>query len=42
MLRRYLDLGARMAWLSERALAYEQDRPLTIVRMDYYPERFRE
>jgi hypothetical protein len=26
-----------MAWLAERALAYEQDRMLHIVRMDYFP-----
>lgn len=36
-LRRYLELGARQAWLAERALAYEQDRTLNIVRMDYFP-----
>jgi hypothetical protein len=36
-LRRYLELGARQAWLAERALAYEQDRALNIVRMDYFP-----
>lgn len=36
-LRRYLELGAREAWLAERALAYEQDRSLNIVRMDYFP-----
>ena len=39
LLRRYLELGARMAWLTERALAYEQDRLLQIVRMDYFPAR---
>ena len=37
LLRRYLELGAREAWLAERALAYEQDRALQIVRMDYFP-----
>jgi Tc toxin complex TcA C-terminal TcB-binding domain len=37
LLRRYLEMGARMAWLAERALAYEQDRALQIVRMDYFP-----
>lgn len=35
VLRRYLDLGAWSAWLAERALAFEQDRPLRVVRMDY-------
>ncbi len=39
ILRRYLELGTRMAWLAERALAYEQDRPLTIIRLDYFPEK---
>lgn len=37
LLRRYLELGARAAWLAERALAYEQDRTIRIVRMDYFP-----
>ncbi|MET8998438.1 hypothetical protein [Amycolatopsis sp. NPDC004169] len=35
VLRRYLDLGAWAGWLAERALAFEQDRHLRIVRMDY-------
>jgi hypothetical protein len=35
VLRRYLDLGGWSAWLAERALAFEQDRSLNIVRMDY-------
>lgn len=35
VLRRYLDLGAWSGWLAERALAFEQDRSLRIVRMDY-------
>ncbi len=39
LLRRYLEMGARMTWLAERALAYEQDRALHIVRMDYFPAR---
>jgi len=37
LLRRYLEMGARVAWLAERALAYEQDRVLHVVRMDYFP-----
>jgi hypothetical protein len=37
VMRRYLDLGARFAWLAERALAYEQDRSLRIIRFDYFP-----
>ena len=35
VLHRYLDLGAWSAWLAERALAFEQERTLRIVRMDY-------
>jgi hypothetical protein len=37
LLRRYLEMGARTSWLAERALAYEQDRALHVVRMDYFP-----
>jgi hypothetical protein len=37
VMRRYLDLGGRYGWLAERALAYEQDRPLNIIRFDYFP-----
>ena len=33
----YLDMGARFAWLAERALSDEQDRPLDIIRLDYFP-----
>lgn len=39
VLRRYLELGTRVAWLAERALAYEQDRPISIIRLDYFPEK---
>ena len=39
LLRRYLALGARFAWLAERALAFEQNRPFDIVRLDYYPRK---
>ena len=35
VLRRYLDLGAWAAWLAERALAFEQDRHIRLIRMDY-------
>ena len=37
IMRRYLELGARYAWMAERALAYEQDRSIRIVRFDYFP-----
>jgi hypothetical protein len=39
LMHRYLDLGARTAWMAERALAYELDQPIDVVRMNYYPER---
>ncbi len=39
LMRRYLELGARFAWLAERALAYEQDRTLGIIRFDYFPPK---
>ncbi len=38
-LRRYLELGTRTGWLSERALAYEQDRVINVMRLDYFPEK---
>ncbi len=37
VLRRYLALGGRFGWRAERALAYEQDRQVNIVRLDYFP-----
>ena len=37
VMRRYLTLGGRYGWLAERALAFEQDRTLDIVRFDYFP-----
>jgi hypothetical protein len=39
IMRRYLELAGRHAWLAERALAYEQDRPIDVVRFDYFPEK---
>lgn len=41
LIRRYLDLAARTAWLAERALAYEQNRDVRIIRMNYYPKAMR-
>lgn len=38
VLRRYLALGTRYGWLAERALAYEQDRKIDIIRLDYIPK----
>jgi hypothetical protein len=37
LLRRYLELATAHAWLAERALAYEQDRRIGIVALDYMP-----
>lgn len=41
LIRRYLDLAARTGWLAERALAYEQNRDVRIIRMNYYPKAMR-
>ena len=37
VLRRYLEVATRAAWLAERALAHEQGRQLHIIRFDYFP-----
>jgi hypothetical protein len=39
VMQRFLDLGARFGWLAERALAYEQDRAIRIIRLNYFPQR---
>ncbi len=39
VMRRFLVLGARYAWMAERALAYEQNRPINIIRFDYFPQK---
>lgn len=36
-MQRYLELGAWSGWLAERALAFEQARPVKIMRYDYWP-----
>jgi hypothetical protein len=41
LMRRYLDLAGRTAWLAERALAFEQDRGLGIIAFDYFPRNLR-
>ncbi len=41
LMRRYLDLAGRTAWLAERALAFEQDRELGIIGLDYFPRNLR-
>jgi Tc toxin complex TcA C-terminal TcB-binding domain len=42
VLRRYLELSARSAWFAERALAYEQDRPIRVIRFDYFPVKYQD
>lgn len=37
LMRRYVELGARTAWLAERALAFEQNRAVRIVKLNYLP-----
>lgn len=38
--RRYLSLATRVGWLAQRALSYELNTTIAILRMDYYtPER---
>ncbi|MCJ1243563.1 hypothetical protein MMC30_000760 [Trapelia coarctata] len=34
--RQYLNLATRFSWLAERALSYEQNLDIAIIRMDYY------
>ena len=41
LMRRYLDLAGRTAWIAERALAFEQDRELGIITFDYFPRNLR-
>jgi hypothetical protein len=41
LLARYLELGARTGWLAERALAFEQNGELHIIRLDYFPMNLR-
>jgi hypothetical protein len=35
ILRRYLDLGSRSAWIAQRALSFEQDRDIQVIRSSY-------
>src|SRR4029453_16481275 len=37
LLKRYIDLGARFAWFSERALSHEQAGPIDLVKLNYFP-----
>ena len=38
LLQRYLDVGARLAWFAERALAYELGAELGLIKVDYFPQ----
>jgi hypothetical protein len=37
LMRRYVELGARTAWMAERALAFEQGRAVNIIKLNYLP-----
>lgn len=41
LMRRYVELGARTGWLAERALAFEQNRTVEIIRKNYSPKSIR-
>jgi hypothetical protein len=41
LMRGYIDLGARHAWLSERALAFDQNREIRVIKMNYFPSDLR-
>jgi hypothetical protein len=41
LMRRYVDLAGRTAWMAERALAFEQDRVLDMIAFDYFPRNLR-
>lgn len=40
-MRRYIELGARWAWFAERALAFEQNREIHIIRLNYVQSALR-
>jgi hypothetical protein len=40
IMRRYLELGTRYAWLAERALSFDQDREIDIIKLDYFPSAY--
>jgi Tc toxin complex TcA C-terminal TcB-binding domain len=37
LMRRYVELGARAAWMAERALAFEQNRSINVIKLNYLP-----
>jgi len=36
IMQRYLDMSTRYAWLAERALSFDQDRSINIIKLDYF------
>lgn len=41
LMRRYVELGARTAWFAERALAFEQNRSINVIKLNYIPVALR-
>ena len=41
LMRRYVELGARTAWFAERALAFEQNRAISVIKLNYLPMALR-
>jgi Tc toxin complex TcA C-terminal TcB-binding domain len=41
MMRGYIEPGAREGWLAERALAFEQNRNIRVIKMNYFPSDLR-
>jgi hypothetical protein len=41
LMRGYIEIGARAGWQAERALAYEQNRDIRIIKMNYFPNALR-
>jgi hypothetical protein len=41
LMRRYVELGARTAWFAERALAFEQNRAVSVIKLNYLPVALR-
>jgi hypothetical protein len=41
LMRRYVELGARTAWMAERSLAFEQNRSVRIIKLNYLPVALR-
>jgi hypothetical protein len=41
LMRRYVELGASTAWMAERALAFEQNRAINVIKLNYLPVALR-